>query len=212
MRWLSRRSDTTCAAAANAASAAAASPQCQSMQTLPGTSSAICGAPGARASAARGDRRQRRPVDRDVLGGIERLGARLGDDQRDRLADVAHLVAGQQRLRRKGERLAGLHVGFHRGTHRLQPIGVGHPRRSAPQARPASHGPPSHRSARSAHARAASAAPPRAPAPSKRRSSRYAPWPVVKRASSRRLGVSPMMARLVIRLPSACESGADRIP
>ena len=70
-----------------------------------------------------GDRRQWPVVDHHALGGIERLRARLGDDQRDRLADMAHLVARQQRLRREGEWLAGLHVGFHRRTHRLQPVG-----------------------------------------------------------------------------------------
>ena len=52
MRWLSRRSETTCAAVANAASTAAASPQRQSMQTLPGTSAEISGAPEASALAA----------------------------------------------------------------------------------------------------------------------------------------------------------------
>ena len=94
------------------------------MQTLPGTSSAICGAPGARASAAWSTAGSGVQSIDDALGGIERLRPRLGDDQRDRLADMAHLADRQQRLRRKGERLAGLHVGFHRRTHRLQPVGA----------------------------------------------------------------------------------------
>ena len=161
---------------------------------------------------SRGDRPQRRPVDRDVLGGIERLGPRRGDDHarpaRRRGAPCrwpAAAAAQRRTARRSAHWLQSWDASA--AAHRL-----GHPRRSAPQARQASPGPPSCRSDRSAHARAASAAPPRAPAPSKRRSSRYAPWPVVKRASSRRLGVSPMMAQTCHKAFLSSQPGADRIP
>ena len=40
-------------------------------------------------------RRQGAVVDHDLLGGVERLRAGLGDDQRHRLADIADLVLGQ---------------------------------------------------------------------------------------------------------------------
>jgi hypothetical protein len=62
----------------------------------------------------RRDRGQRRVFNRDQIRGVERLSVRLGDDQRDRLADEAHRVGGQQRLRCEGERLAGLDVGLDR--------------------------------------------------------------------------------------------------
>ena len=92
MRWLSSCSVTTCAAAANAASAAAASPQCQSMQRLPGTSSVSSGAPAASAASAVVTAGSGVIIHDDELGRIQRLGARLGDDQRDRFADMPHLV------------------------------------------------------------------------------------------------------------------------
>ena len=78
--------------------------------------------PGAR-GGGRGHRGQRRVIDRDLFGGVERLRAGLGDDQRDRLADIADLALGQQRLRRESEWLAGLHIGFGRRPQRLQPVG-----------------------------------------------------------------------------------------
>ena len=46
------------------------------------------------------DRRQRLELDRDQFGRVFRQVAALGDDDGDRLADVAHLVIGQQRLLR----------------------------------------------------------------------------------------------------------------
>ncbi len=42
-----------------------------------------------------GDGRQRRIVDNHLLGSVERLGAGRGDDERDRLTDIADLCLGQ---------------------------------------------------------------------------------------------------------------------
>jgi len=50
-----------------------------------------------------------------MLGGVERLRAGLGDNQRHRLARIADLARGQQRLRREGEPLAGHSIGFRGG-------------------------------------------------------------------------------------------------
>ena len=77
-----------------------------------------CPAPRRRSAArpaparvGRRHRGQRRVVDRDQLRGIERLGVGLGDDQRDRLAGVAHLVrrpAAAAARRRRARRSATL--------------------------------------------------------------------------------------------------------
>ena len=67
---------------------------------------------------------QRIIFDRNALGGIERLGVRLGDDQHHRLADMAHRALRQQGLRREGEGFPRLRVGLRDGQHRPQPIGV----------------------------------------------------------------------------------------
>ncbi len=72
-----------------------------------------------------GHRRQRGIVDNHGLGGVERLVAGIGDDQRHRLAGIADLAFGQQRLRRKGEALAGLGIGLGGRAQRQQPIGGG---------------------------------------------------------------------------------------
>ena len=74
-----------------------------------------------------------------MLGRIERLRTGLGDDQRDRLADIADLASRQYRLRRKGKRLPGLHIGFRRRAQRLQPVGpriFGSQQREHPRRRP----------------------------------------------------------------------------
>ena len=103
------------------------------------------------------DGRQRLEIDVDQLGGIPRLVHALGDDERDRVSDIAHALARQQRLRADkgrrsvappaadrgqqgaeaapGEILAGQHAEHTGSRHR--------PRR--------------HRVPRCAHARAASA-------------------------------------------------------
>ena len=46
------------------------------------------------------DRRQRLVIDRDELGRVLRLVQRLGDDEGDGLADIAHALVRQNRLRR----------------------------------------------------------------------------------------------------------------
>ena len=69
-----------------------------------------------------GYRRQGSVADLDQLGGVQRLGLRLRDDQHHRLPGETHLSGGQQRLRQKGERLPGLRIGLHAGAHRLQPV------------------------------------------------------------------------------------------
>ena len=74
---------------------------------------------GSAGGGGAGHRRQRGIIDRHQLGGVERLVAGFGDDQRDRLAGPAHLALGQERLRQKGKGLAGLGVGLGRGPQRL---------------------------------------------------------------------------------------------
>jgi hypothetical protein len=69
-----------------------------------------------------GHRRQRPEIDRDQFSRIERQRVCLGNNQGDRFAGIAHLGAGQQRLRHKGERLAGLDIGLGRRAQRLQTI------------------------------------------------------------------------------------------
>jgi len=59
-----------------------------------------------------GHRRQWLIVDGDKLGGVERLVAGLRDDQRHRLAGIADLAVGEERLRRKQKALACLGVGL----------------------------------------------------------------------------------------------------
>ena len=90
---------------------------------MPGTSSEISGAPDARPAAAvvtAGNGVY--IVHRHQLGGIERLGAGSGDDQRHRLADITDLALGQQGLRREGERLAGLRIGSGGGQQWFEPV------------------------------------------------------------------------------------------
>jgi hypothetical protein len=60
-----------------------------------------CAAPGASASfASVTTGRQRLVVDLDRFGGIARLAQGLGDDKRDRLADITDLLDRQERPRR----------------------------------------------------------------------------------------------------------------
>ncbi len=47
-----------------------------------------------------GHRRQHLVIDLDPLGGVLRLRQRLGDDDRDRIADVVRLAMGDRRVRR----------------------------------------------------------------------------------------------------------------
>ena len=50
-----------------------------------------------------GDRRQRRPVDLDRLDGVARVVDGVGHDEGDGIADMAHLVLGEDRIGRTGE-------------------------------------------------------------------------------------------------------------
>ncbi len=65
------------------------------------------------------DRRQRHIIDGQLLGRVKRLVAALGDNQRHRLADIAHLALGEERLRHKREGLAGHRIGIDIGEERL---------------------------------------------------------------------------------------------
>ena len=56
----------------------------------------------------RGDRRQFFVIDRDPFGRVLRLFQRLGNDQRHRVADMAHLAGGQHRMGRRLVRFAVL--------------------------------------------------------------------------------------------------------
>ena len=69
----------------------------QSTAMLPGASGQTCGAPGAHGLAQVDRRRALLVVDRDELGAVLRGGQRLGDHDRDRLADVPHGLAGERR-------------------------------------------------------------------------------------------------------------------
>ena len=50
------------------------------------------------------DRRQRFVLDRDPLSGVARLDDGIGDDHRDRVADMAHPLAGDRGMRRRCHR------------------------------------------------------------------------------------------------------------
>jgi hypothetical protein len=67
-------------------------------------------------------RGQRLGVDADRFGGVERLIAAKGDDQRHRLAGIADLALRQQGLRQEGEFLAGLRVGLGRRPQWQKPV------------------------------------------------------------------------------------------
>ena len=87
------------------ASAASTSP-CSSVtrpSTLSGRSECTSGASGAAARLEVGRHRQRLVLDADALRGILGHVAVAGDDHRDRLADVAHLVARERVLRAAGD-------------------------------------------------------------------------------------------------------------
>ena len=55
-----------------------------------------------------GDRRQFVVIDRHPFGRVLSLFERLGDDQRNRVADMAHFAGGQHRMRRRLVRFAVL--------------------------------------------------------------------------------------------------------
>ena len=84
---------------------------------------------GRRRLARVGDRRQFLDLDRHRLGGVARLRRRLGDDAGDRLADIAHAVARQRRMRRLRHRRAVAILELEHRLHRTEPgrreIGAG---------------------------------------------------------------------------------------
>ena len=134
-----------------------------------------------RAACERGhgadDMRQRLPIDRDGFGGVFGGGNRIGNHEGDGVADVAHLVAGQDRIirdrnidigngaeARQGLQLGDIGRGQHQAhtRHRPHPVEIDN--------------------VESAHGRAASAAPLRATSLPARRLRRSAP----ARAAARR--------------------------
>ena len=68
------------------------------------------------------DGRQRPVRDRDSLGGVARLLAGVGDDERDRIADMPHPVARQRRARRHDHRRDGRDL--RDAGQRSDPVGV----------------------------------------------------------------------------------------
>ena len=80
-------------------------------------------------------RRQRFEIDGDQLGRVFREIAALGQDHRDRLADVPHLVMGQQRLLRIEEGVLDLRGPF----PRQRQLGVGHRGKELGQLRAVQH-------------------------------------------------------------------------
>ena len=71
-----------------------------------------------------GHRRQRVVFDFDRLGGVARRGQSLGDHQRHRLADMAHLAERQHRPRRVVPRLAVAAHERHRARHVAETVGA----------------------------------------------------------------------------------------
>ncbi len=65
---------------------------------------------------------QRTVRDRDLLGGVARLLAGVGDDERDRIADMPHPVASQRRARRHDHRRDGRDL--RDAGQRADPVGV----------------------------------------------------------------------------------------
>ena len=86
----------TCAALANSASVAALSPISQSNAMLCVTSGHTSGAPASVAVARSVMAGSNVVIDRDQLRGVARRLTRFGDDERDRIADVAHRAVGQR--------------------------------------------------------------------------------------------------------------------
>ena len=88
-----------------AASTAALSPRSKRKARLPGRF-----VPQSRRAIAKrrgrvDHRRQHAVVDRDELGGVARELARFGDDERDRVADMAHPLGGEREARRHDQRV-----------------------------------------------------------------------------------------------------------
>ena len=105
-----------------------------------------------------GHRRQRRIVHHNAFGGIERLGARLGDDQCHRLADVPDLSLASNGCGAKANGSPVCTLASTVGRIGVQPVRIRIDSMSARPARPAARAPRPRRCRRSARARAASAA------------------------------------------------------
>ena len=105
-RLITMRCLMTCAAAANIFATAAASPAVWVKAWLSGT--AFPHRDGARQDRLLGgsDGGQRVVFDLDRLGGVLGLLQRFGDDEGDGIAEIAHPVAGEKRLRRGKGRAA----------------------------------------------------------------------------------------------------------
>ena len=93
----------TACAFANAASVAFLSPSDTSNSTLPGCWAQTCGASCPDRMEDADHRRQRRPVDLDRLDRIARPIDGVGDDERNGVADMTHLVPGKDRIGRPGK-------------------------------------------------------------------------------------------------------------
>ena len=123
MRLLTTVRRVTCAACPNAASVLSLSPISQSNATLRCACGQTCAAPSSIARAEVGDGGQDVVFDRDRLGGVAgELGA-LGDDEGDRIADMADHAVGQHRMRRERHRRAV--AVLHRGRARQAADAVG---------------------------------------------------------------------------------------
>ena len=94
MRWLTKRPSTTTSAPS---STVWSSPKLNAIATFDPCSGNRIGAPSA--SAASGSRTTGSGVvvDDDDLGRVDRLGARLGDDRGDDVADEADGAVGERR-------------------------------------------------------------------------------------------------------------------
>ena len=100
MRLFTTVSLVTCAALANCASVAALSPISQSNTMLCATSGQTSGAPLSSRRRQVGDRRQDVVIHLDRLRGVARGLGGVGDDERHRIADMAHHAVRQHRMRR----------------------------------------------------------------------------------------------------------------
>ena len=128
---------------------------------------------------------------------------RFRDDDRDRLADIAHGVYGQHRVRREEEfatrrgSSAALRAGWSApgcaGSGAARPLP--RRRRSAPRARRARRAPPPHRSRRSPACACGDRTMQAWTWPGRLKSAAYRPRPVSSRASSRRGTDFPMPLR-----------------
>ncbi len=124
MRLFTTFTRVTWAAWANSASVFALSPISQSNTWLRATSGQTSAAPGSVAWARLGDGGQHVEVDLDRLGGVARGLQRVGNDEGDRIADMAHGAVGQHRMRRGRHVRAVAVVQRHRTGQRADAVGL----------------------------------------------------------------------------------------